>query len=100
MKRILLLACASMLTACAGTSQVEGERVTVDDGIVSVCGEGNGLPECRDYNGESYSEELEYKEPTDEQMAKEAEKVRQESPQELEKTISEMESNPGEYWAK
>ena len=100
MKPIIFLACASILTACTGTSEVEGERVTVDDGVVSVCGEGDGLPECRDYNGETYSEELKYKTPTDEQMEKEAEKVRQESPQELEKTISEMESNPGEYWTK
>jgi hypothetical protein len=99
MKRLLTLALAFTLAACAGTSEVEGERVTVDDGIVSVCGEGNGLPECRDYNGETYSEELKYKTPTDKQMEQEADKVRHESPEELDKTISEMESNPGEYWA-
>lgn len=99
MKRLLTLALAFTLAACAGTSEVEGERVTVDDGIVSVCGEGNGLPECRDYNGETYSEELKYKTPTDKQMEQEADKVRHESPEQLDKTISEMESNPGEYWA-
>lgn len=97
MKKIFLLACAVMLSACAGNTEVEGARVTDDDGIISVCGEGDGLPECRDYNGETYSEELKYKTPTDKQMEQEAEKVRRESPEELEKTISEMESNPGEY---
>ncbi|MCP5186887.1 MAG: hypothetical protein H6991_03910 [Pseudomonadales bacterium] len=100
MKRLLILGLVFALIACAGNSEVEGERVTVDDGVVSVCGEGDGLPECRDFNGETYSEELKYKTPTDEQMEQEAAKVREESPEELEKTISEMESNPGEYWTK
>ena len=100
MKPIVLLTCVIALSACTGNGEVQGERVTVDDGIVSVCGEGDGLPECRDYNGETYSEELKYKTPTDEQMEKEAAKVRQESPEELEKTITEMENNPGEYWTK
>ena len=100
MKQLLILGLVLALIACAGNSEVEGERVTVDDGIVSVCGEGDGLPECRDFNGETYSEELKYKTPTDEQMEQEAAKVREESPEELEKTISEMESNPGEYWTK
>ena len=100
MKQLLTLGLAFALTACTGTSEVEGERVTVDNGIVSVCGEGDGLPECRDFNGETYSEELKYKTPTDEQMEQEADKVRKESPEELEKTITEMENNPGEYWTK
>jgi hypothetical protein len=91
---LILVAC---LSACAGNSEVTEERVTVDDGVVSVCGEGDGLPQCRDFDGETYSEELKYKAPTDKQMEQEADKVRHESPEELEKTITEMESNPGEY---
>ena len=84
-----------MLTACAGNGEVEGERVTVGpNGVVDVCGEGNGLPECRDYNNLTYGENLKYKEPTDKQMEKEAAKVRSETPQELERTISELEQNP------
>lgn len=100
MKTVSLLA-ASLLTTvlggCAGNSDnaVQGERVTVENGVINVCGEGDGLPECRDYNGETYSEELKYKQPTDKQMESEAAKVRSESPEELERTISEMEHNPG-----
>jgi hypothetical protein len=86
--------CALLITGCAGNSEVEGERVTVDNGIVNVCGEEHGLPECRDYNNLTYSENLKYKAPTDKQMEKEAGKVRAESPQELERTISELEQNP------
>lgn len=103
MKTGSLLA-ASLLTtllgACAGNSdtEVQGERVTLENGVVHVCGEGDGLPECRDYNGETYSEELKYKAPTDKQMETEAAAVRSESPEELEKTVSEMEDNPGEYY--
>ena len=57
------------LSACAGNSEVVGERVTVQNGVVTnVCGEGNGMPECTDYNNRPYSENLEMKEPTDKQM--------------------------------
>lgn len=96
-KTAFILIIAAILSACAGSGEVTGERVTVDDGVVNVCGEGDGLPECRDFDGETYSEELQYDAPTDAQMAKEADKVRHESPQELEKTITEMENNPGDY---
>ncbi len=91
--RYLALSLA-MLAGCAGNSEVEGERVTIDNGMVDVCGEGNGLPECRDYNNRTYSENLEYKTPTDSQMESEASKVRSESPEQLERTISELEQNP------
>ena len=97
MRRLIWCIGAALLAACAGNSEVEGERVTDDDGIVSVCGEGDGLPECRDFNGETYSEELDYDAPTNKQMEDEAARVRRESPEELEKTITEMEANPGEY---
>jgi len=99
MKTAAVLVAMLMLSACAGNSEVEGERVTVEDGEVSLCGEGNGLPECRDFTGETYSEELKYKAPSDDQMAEEAEKVRAESPEELDRTISGMEDNPAEYGA-
>ena len=94
--RLLLAALASVvLTACAGNTEVVGERVTVEpSGVVDVCGEGDGLPECKDYNNLTYSENLEEKAPTDTQMEKEAAKVRAETPGQLEKTISELEQNP------
>lgn len=94
MRKIHIALCTLLITACAGNSEVEGERVTVENGEIDVCGEGNGLPECRDYNNLTYGENLKYKAPTDGQMEKEASKVRTESPQELEKTISELEQNP------
>ena len=42
--RLLLAALASVvLTACAGNTEVVGERVTVEpSGVVDVCGEGDG----------------------------------------------------------
>ena len=95
MKMGYLALAAVILSACAGNTEVEGERVTVQNGVVTnVCGEGNGLPECTDYNNRPYSENLEYKEPTDKQMERETAKVRSESPAELERTISELEQNP------
>ena len=68
MRPIGIALCTLFVAGCAGNSQLEGERVTVDNGVVSVCGEGNGLPECRDYNNLTYGENLEYTAPTDAQM--------------------------------
>jgi hypothetical protein len=99
MKAVVMIAASLILAGCAGNTQVEGERVTVDNGLVSVCGDGPGLPECRDYNGEPYSDELKYKAPTDKQMEDEAAKIRQESPEELQKTVSEMEQDPEAFYA-
>ena len=97
MKLVYLSAAVLLLSACAGNNEVEGERVTVENGVVvDVCGEGGGLPECRDYaTGETYSEELDRrKPPTDEQMSEEAGKIRAETPEQLDKTISDMEHDP------
>lgn len=94
MRIICITVCALLITGCAGNSEVEGERVSEKNGIVHVCGEGHGLPECRDYNNLTYSENLKYKAPTDKQMEDEASKLRAESPEELERSISELEQNP------
>jgi hypothetical protein len=95
MKLVYTVFGAFLLSACAGNSDVEGERVTVGpNGAVNVCGEGNGLPECKDYNNLTYSENLKEKAPTDAQMEKEAAKIRAETPEQLNKTISELEQNP------
>ncbi len=84
-----------LLTACAGNSEVEGERVTVGpNGVENVCGEGDGLPECKDYNNLNYGENLQERTPTDTEMEQEAAKVRAETPAELDKTITELEENP------
>lgn len=94
MKRLFTTTVLLLLSACAGNTEVTGEQVSVENGIVHVCGEGNGLPECKDYNNLTYSENLKIKEPSDAEMEKEAAKVRSESPEELERTISELEQNP------
>lgn len=95
MKLAYTILWVALLPACAGNTDVVGERVTVEPtGAVDVCGEGPGLAECRDYNNLTYSENLEYKTPTDSEMEKEASKVRAESPEQLERTISELEQNP------
>lgn len=95
----IVLAMAASLGACSGTTEVREERVTLDNGIVDVCGNGPGMPECRDYNGETYSQELEFNttETTEQEnkaMATEAEHIRNEDPGELEETITGMEEHP------
>jgi len=94
MKRVFPVLCVLLISACASDPDVVGERVTLENGEVHVCGEGDGLSECKDYNNLTYSENLKFKEPTDKQMETEAEKVREETPAQLERTISELEQDP------
>ena len=77
----------------ADTDIVE-ERVTVEGGAVKVCGEGDGLDPCLDANGQTYAQEVKgpgIDDESDSELAAEAAHVRSESPEELNKTISEME---------
>jgi hypothetical protein len=77
----------------ADTNIVE-ERVTVEDGAVKVCGEGDGLDPCLDANGQTYAQEVRgpgIDDESESELAAEAARVRAESPEELNKTISEME---------
>ncbi|MCB1704998.1 MAG: hypothetical protein KDI17_09045 [Halioglobus sp.] len=79
--------------ADASTNIVE-ERVTVENGLVEVCGEGDGLDPCLDANGQTYSQEVHGPGIDDESestLAAEAARIRAESPEELNKTITEME---------
>lgn len=99
MRLAIVVAMATLLGACGGTGDVQEERVTYENGMVDVCGNEPGMPECRDYNGETYSQELEFTtrettEQADKRMAKEAENIRSEDPKELEETISGMEDHP------
>ncbi len=88
-----LLISLPAICACSELGVVE-ERVTNDDGITRVCGEGDGLQACRDSNGETYAEEIKGPdidtESTDE-LAAEVSRVRHETPEQLNQTISEME---------
>jgi len=90
-----LLLCLSLSSALA---QEEGnvveERVTVDDGAVKVCGEGDGLSPCLDANGQTYEQETHgpgLDDESDPELAAEAARIRAEGPKKLDKTIGEME---------
>ena len=79
--------------ADASTNIVE-ERVTVENGLVEVCGQGDGLDPCLDANGQTYSQEVHGPGIDDESestLAAEAARIRAESPEALDKTITEME---------
>jgi hypothetical protein len=83
-----------LLLSSPGFSQVVEERVTENNGMYQVCGEGDGLNPCRDVNGETYEEEMgpaDVKAESNNEMAAEAARIRNESPQELEATIRDME---------
>jgi hypothetical protein len=83
-----------LLLSSPGFSQVVEERVTENNGMYQVCGEGDGLNPCRDVNGETYEEEMgpaDVKAESNNEIAAEAARIRNESPQELEATIRDME---------
>ena len=77
----------------ASTNVVE-ERVTVEDGAVRACGEGDGLEPCLDANGQTYAQEVKgpgIDDESESELAAEAARIRAESPAQLDKTISEEE---------
>jgi hypothetical protein len=83
--------------ACSGSwaqSGIVEERATEIDGVYTSCGTGEGLPECRDYNGETYKQEIKgqtVESETSGELARDAQRIRNESPEELERTISDLE---------
>ncbi len=95
LKRLFIL--VSMLTvAGAGSAQVIEEITTIENGVMETCGNGPGLEPCPDIDDgwDGYDEKMtgpDFKAEEDEKMAEEAARVRAESPEELEKTISELE---------
>ena len=97
-----LLFCLSLNNAFAQEQgNVVEEKVTVEDGAIKVCGEGDGLDTCLDANGQTYAQEVKGPGIDDEAesaLATEAARIRAESPEQLNKTISEMEEgyNPDE----
>ena len=75
-------------------SGIVEERTTEINGVYTHCGTGNGLAECRDYNGETYKEEIKgqtVESETSGELARDAAHIRNESPEELERTISDLE---------
>ena len=88
-----LLLCMPLAFAWSQSGLVE-ERVSEENGFIQTCGVGDGLAPCRDVNGETYDEEVKgpdiNSESTDE-LASEAARIRNESPEQLQQTIGELE---------
>jgi hypothetical protein len=91
----VLLACLPLSLAWSQSGLVE-ERVSDENGFIQACGVGDGLSPCRDYNGETYDEEVRGpsidSESTDE-LAAEAARIRHENPAQLQQTIGELEQD-------
>jgi len=91
---ILCLPIAGAFAQPDADTDILEERVTVEGGAVKVCGEGDGLDPCLDANGQTYAQEVKgpgIDDESESELAAEAARVRAESPEELNKTISEME---------
>ena len=91
---LLCLPLAGALAQPDDNTNVVEERVTVENGAVKVCGEGDGLQPCLDANGQTYAEEVKgpsLDDESDDEVAAEAARIRAESPAQLDKTIGEME---------
>jgi hypothetical protein len=83
----------AVLAGCAGGGVYE-ESVSYDNGVARECGDGPGLQPCRDADGETYAEETDpdfIELDSNEDLAESAERIRNETPQELEQTIRSME---------
>jgi hypothetical protein len=88
---LLLLPLGSAFAQPDTQTNVVEEQVTIENGAVKVCGEGDGLDPCLDANGQTYAEEAKgpsMDSESDDELAAEAARIRAESPAELEKTIS------------
>jgi hypothetical protein len=86
-----LLVCLALTAFAQEEGNVVEERVTVENGAVRVCGEGDGLDPCLDANGQTYEAEVhgpDLDSESDSELAAEAARIRAENPQQLEKTIS------------
>lgn len=76
------LLCLSLM-GCDGSNVVE-ERITDDNGVISTCGQGDGLSACKSFQGAT----------SNQQMTDEANQIRNESPAEVEQSIELLENTP------
>jgi len=97
---MMLKKCGLLMILLSGTLshaqvvQERAERVTERNGVYEVCGNGEGMSACRDRNGLTYDEETrgpDVQAETNDELANQAARIRNESPEELNATISEME---------
>ncbi len=91
----ILIFLSQLLLVSVSYAQVVEERVSERNGMYEVCGMGSDdLNPCRDVNGETYEEEMgpqDVQAESNNELAAEAARIRNESPQELEASITEME---------
>jgi hypothetical protein len=89
-----LAALAALLVSLSSQAQVVEERVTERNGMYTVCGNAEGMQPCRDRDGMTYEEEMhgpDIQAESSEELAEQAARIRDESPEELEATITELE---------
>ncbi|MEE4193506.1 MAG: hypothetical protein V2I66_18145 [Halieaceae bacterium] len=93
---IKLLAVLLLATGLTSHAQVVEEREIERNGMYTVCGNAEGMQPCRDRNGMTYEEEMhgpDIQAESSDELAAQAERIRNESPEELEETIKEMEQD-------
>jgi hypothetical protein len=68
------------------SNNVVTERITDNNGVISACGEGDGLSACKSFEGTASNQE----------MSAEAKQIRNESPAEREESIELLENTPSD----
>jgi hypothetical protein len=68
------------------SNNVVAERITDNNGVISACGEGDGLSACESFEGTASNQE----------MSAEAKQIRNESPAEREESIELLENTPSD----
>ena len=95
--RLAALAALLIANACARADDVVEETTAVEpDGVVETCGSGDGLNPCRDAQGETWkhADDPDYiKVDSTQQLEQSSAAIRAETPQELEKTIQQIEDD-------
>jgi hypothetical protein len=81
---ILSLLCLPLFGCDA--NNVVAERITDDNGVITACGEGDGLSACKSFQGTASNQE----------MSAEAKQIRNESPAEREESIELLENTPSD----
>lgn len=74
------------LFGCNSGDVVE-ERVTDDNGVISACGQGDGLSACKSYQGAV----------SNQQMEDEAAQIQNETPAEVEDSVEVLADTPDDY---
>lgn len=68
------------------SNNVVAERITDNNGVITACGEGDGLSACKSFEGTASNAE----------MSAEAQQIRNESPAEREQSIELLENTPSD----